>query len=65
MCSSEKLRELLGMKMNPKKKDQIKFELNNQGSNSFEEESSELDDEVELNTPTLRRYDHVRRLVGR
>ena len=28
--------------------EKMKFELKNEGSNSFEEESSELDDEVEL-----------------
>ena len=49
-------------KKGPKK---MEFELKNEGSNSFEEESSELDDEVEPQTPTLRRDDHVRRPVER
>ena len=48
-----------------KGQEKMEFELNNEGSNSFEEESSESDDEVELKTPTLRRYDHVRRPVER
>ena len=43
----------------------MEFELNNEGSDSFEEESYELDDEVELQTPALRRFDHVRRPVER
>ena len=38
----------------------MEFELKNEGYDYFEEESSELDDEVELQTPTLRRLDHVR-----
>ena len=46
----------------PKKMD---FELKNEGSNSFEEESSQLDDEVEPWTPDLRRFYHVRRRVER
>ena len=41
----------------PEKKE---FEIMNEGSDSFEEESSELDDEVELQTPALRRSDHVK-----
>ena len=43
----------------------MEFELKNQGSYSFEEESSELDDEVDLQTPTLRRSNRVRRPVER
>ena len=43
----------------------MEFELNNEGSDSCEEESFESDDEVELQTPTLRRSDHLRRLVER
>ena len=43
----------------------MEFELMNEGSDSFEEELSESDEEVELQTPTLRRSDHVRRLVER
>ena len=51
----------------PKEKrlEKMEFELKNEGSYSFEEESSELDDEVELQTPALRRYDGVRRPVER
>jgi hypothetical protein len=51
----------------PKEKgtDKMYFELNNEGSYSFEEESSESDDEVELQTLALRRYDHVRRPIER
>lgn len=51
----------------PKEKgsDKMEFELKNEGSNSLEEESYELDDEVELQTPALRRYDCVRRPVER
>lgn len=41
----------------------MEFELKNEGSDSFEEESSELDDEVEVQTLAFRRFDHVRRLV--
>ena len=44
----------------------MEFELKNERSHSFEEEdSSESDDEVEPQTPTLRRYDRVRRLAER
>ena len=39
------------------------FEIMNEGSDSFEEELFESDEEVELQTPTLRRSDHVRRQV--
>ena len=46
----------------PKK---MEFELNNEGYDSFEEESSKSNDEMEPQTPSLRRYDHVRRLVER
>ena len=45
--------------------EKMEFELKNEGSDSFEGESYELDDEVELQTPTLRRSDLVRRLVER
>ena len=49
MWSLEKLRELLGMNMIQRKGlGKMQFELKNEGSNSFEEESSESDDEVEL-----------------
>lgn len=41
------------------------FELKNEGSDSFGEESSKLDDEVELQTLFLRRFYHVRRLFER
>ena len=58
------------VKNTSRKKDESKkndkkmvFELKNEGSYSFEEESSKLNDEVELQTPTLRRYDHIRRTV--
>ena len=37
----------------------------NEGSNSFEEELFESDEEVELQTPALRRSDRVRRPVER
>ena len=43
----------------------MEFELKNEGFDSFEEESSKLDEEVELQTPDLRRSDRVRRLVER
>ena len=44
----------------------MKFELKNEGSNSFEkEESLEPDNEVDLHTQTLRMFDHVRRPVER
>ena len=39
----------------------MEFELKNEGSSSFEKELSESDDEVKLQTPSVRRYDHVRR----
>ena len=45
--------------------EKMELELKNEGSNSFEEESSESKDEVELQTLALKRYDHVRRLVER
>ena len=41
----------------------MEFELKNEGYYSFEEESSKSDDEVEPQTPSLRRLDHVRRPV--
>ena len=62
MWSLEKLRSLPEMNMNPK---EMEFELKNEGSDYFEEESLESDDEVELQTPTLRRYQRVRRLFER
>ena len=43
----------------------MEFELKNEGYDSFEEETSQSDNEVELKTPTLRRYDHVRMEVER
>ena len=44
----------------------MEFELKNEGSYSFkEEESSKSDDEVEPQTPSLRRSEHVRRPAGR
>ena len=43
----------------------MEFEIMNEGSDSFEKELSELDQVVELQTPTLRRSDHVRRPVER
>ena len=43
----------------------MEIDLKNERSDSFEEESSESDDEVELQTPTLRRSDRVRRAVER
>ena len=43
----------------------MEFELKNEGSYYFEEESSELDDEVEPHTPALRRSGHVRRPIKR
>ena len=63
MWSLEKLRTLPKMNINPKKKDQRKlnFEIMNEGSDFIEEELSESDEEVELQTPTLRRFDRVRR----
>lgn len=63
MWFSEKLRVLLGVKMNLQK---MEFELNTEGFDSFEEEESlESDDEVEPQTPTLRRSNCVRRIVER
>ena len=46
----------------PKK---MEFEIMNEGSNSFEEELSESNEEVELQTSSLRRFDHVRRPIER
>ena len=43
----------------------MEIELQNKGSNSFEEESSKLVDEVELQTPSLRRSNHEKRPVER
>ena len=43
----------------------MEFEPKNEGSDSFEEESSKSDNEVELQILVLRRYDHVRRPVER
>ena len=43
----------------------MEFELKNEEFDSFKEESSKLDDEVELQTPSLRRFGRVRRLVER
>ena len=43
----------------------MEFQLNNEGSDSFEEELFESDEEVELQTPSLRRSDRVRRPVER
>ena len=37
----------------------------NEGSDSVEENLSESDFEVELQTPSLRRFDHVRRPIER
>ena len=45
--------------------EKIEFELKNEGSDSFEEESSKSVDAVEPQTPSLRTYDHGRRLVER
>ena len=49
----------------PKEKgpEKMDFELKNEGSDSFEQESSESDDEVELQTPTLGSSNHVRRPI--
>ena len=42
--------------------EKMEFELKNEGYDLFEEEESyELDDEVESQIPSLKRYDHVRR----
>ena len=51
----------------PKEKgpDRMEFEIMNEGFDSVEEELSESDEEVELQTPALRRSDHVRRPVER
>ena len=51
----------------PKEKglEKMEFELNNEGFDSFEEESFESDDKVELQTPSLRRFDRVSCLVER
>ena len=51
----------------PKEKglEKMEFELNNEGFDSFEEESFESDDKVELQTPSLRRHGHVKRPVER
>ena len=46
----------------PKK---MEFELMNEGCDSCEEKSYELDDEVELQTPSLRRFDRVWRPIER
>ena len=43
----------------------MEFELKNEGYDSFEVESYESNDEVELQTSALRRSNHVRRLVER
>ena len=43
----------------------MEFEIMNEGSDSFEEELSKSDEKLELQTLTLRRYDHVRRPVER
>ena len=48
-----------------KGKNKMEFELNNEGSDSFEEESFESHDEVELYTLALRRSDRVSRPVER
>ena len=49
----------------PKEKEleKMEFQLKNEGFDSFEEESFDLDDEVELQTPTLRRSNRLRGLV--
>ena len=51
----------------PKEKgpEKMEFKIMNEGSDSFEEGLSESDEEVELQTPSLRRSDHVRRPVER
>ena len=51
----------------PKEKgpEKMEFEIMNEGSDSFEEELSESDEEVELQTPALRRFDRVRSPVER
>ena len=51
----------------PKEKgpEKMEFELKNEGFDFFEEESPKLDDEVELQTLALRRFNHVRRPVER
>ena len=43
----------------------MEFEIINEGSYSFEEELSESDEEVEVQTPALSRFDRVRRPVER
>ena len=45
--------------------EKIEFEIMNEGFDSFEEELSESDEEVELQTPALRRFDRVRRPIER
>ena len=48
-----------------KRLEKMEFDLKNEGSDSLEIESSESDDEVELQTPTSRRYDNVRMPIER
>lgn len=43
--------------------EKMEFELKNEGFDSFEEESSKSDDEVEPQIPSLRRYACTNRLV--
>ena len=43
----------------------MKFEIMNEGFDSFEKELSESDEEVELHTPSLRRSNRVSRPVER
>ena len=49
----------------PKGPEKTEFEIMDEGVDSVEEELFESDEEVELQTPTLRRSDRVRRLVER
>jgi hypothetical protein len=45
--------------------EKMEFELKNEEYDSIEEESFELEDEMEPQTLALRRYDHVGRLAKR
>ena len=49
----------------PKGPKKIEFEIMDEGVDSVEEELLESKKEVDLQTPTLRRYDHEQRLVDR
>ena len=49
----------------PKGLEKKKFEIMDEGSDSVEEEIFESDEEMELQTPTVRRFDRARRPVER